>query len=62
MQPAYYEEFRRNKEEISGLMLDDAVTNRGSQFRIPTVYYVVLSQMNLMEELLFLENQIEQII
>ena len=35
MQPAYYENFKEIKKKI-WLMLDDAVTNRGSQFRIPT--------------------------
>ena len=35
MQPAYYEDFNEIKKKIWS-MLDDAVTNRGSQFRIPT--------------------------
>ena len=35
MQPAYYEDFIEIKKKI-WLMLDDAITNRGSQFRIPT--------------------------
>ena len=35
MQPAYYENFNEIKKKI-WLMLDDAITNRGSQFRIPT--------------------------
>ena len=35
MQPAYYEDFNEIKKKI-WLMLDDAVTNRNSQFRIPT--------------------------
>ncbi len=35
MQPAYYEDFIEIKKKIWS-MLDDAVTNRGSQFRIPT--------------------------
>ena len=35
MQPAYYEDFREIKKKIWS-MLDDAVTNRSSQFRIPT--------------------------
>ncbi|MDB3888110.1 pyridoxamine 5'-phosphate oxidase family protein [Candidatus Pelagibacter sp.] len=35
MQPAYYENFSEIKKKI-WLMLEDAVTNRGSQFRIPT--------------------------
>jgi len=35
MQPAYYEDFSEIKKKI-WLMLNDAVTNRGSQFRIPT--------------------------
>ncbi len=35
MQPAYYEDFTEIKKKIWS-MLDDAVTNRGSQFRIPT--------------------------
>ena len=35
MQPAYYEDFTEIKKKI-WLMLDDAVTNRSSQFRIPT--------------------------
>jgi len=34
MQPAYYENFKEIKKKI-WLMLDDAVTNRSSQFRIP---------------------------
>ena len=34
MQPAYYEDFSEIKKKI-WLMLDDAVTNRNSQFRIP---------------------------
>ena len=34
MQPAYYEDFKEIKKKIWS-MLDDAVTNRGSQFRIP---------------------------
>ena len=34
MQPAYYEDFKEIKKKI-WLMLDDAVTNRSSQFRIP---------------------------
>ena len=41
-------------------MLDNAVKDRGSPFRIP-VLFVVISQI-LMEELLFLENQIRKII
>ena len=35
MQPAYYEDFTEIKKKIWS-MLDDAVTNRTSQFRIPT--------------------------
>ena len=35
MQPAYYENFNEIKKKI-WLMLNDAVTNRASQFRIPT--------------------------
>jgi pyridoxamine 5'-phosphate oxidase len=35
MQPAYYEDFTEIKKKI-WLLLDDAVTNRSSQFRIPT--------------------------
>ena len=35
MQPAYYEDFSEIKKKI-WLMLNDAITNRGSQFRIPT--------------------------
>ncbi len=35
MQPAYYEDFDEIKKKIWS-MLDDAVTNRSSQFRIPT--------------------------
>ena len=35
MQPAYYEDFGEIKKKIWS-MLDDAVTNRSSQFRIPT--------------------------
>ena len=35
MQPAYYEDFNEIKSKIWS-MLDDAITNRGSQFRIPT--------------------------
>ena len=35
MQPAYYEDFYEIKKKI-WLMLDDAVKNRASQFRIPT--------------------------
>jgi len=35
MQPAYYEDFSEIKKKI-WLMLDDAVKNRNSQFRIPT--------------------------
>ena len=34
MQPAYYEDFKEMKKKIWS-MLDDAVTNRSSQFRIP---------------------------
>ena len=34
MQPAYYEDFKEIKKKIWS-MLDDAVTNRRSQFRIP---------------------------
>ena len=34
MQPAYYEDFNEIKKKI-WLMLDDAITNRSSQFRIP---------------------------
>jgi len=34
MQPAYYEDFKEIKKKIWS-MLDDAVTNRGSTFRIP---------------------------
>ena len=34
MQPAYYEDFKEIKKKI-WLMLDDGVTNRSSQFRIP---------------------------
>ena len=35
MQPAYYEDFNEIKKNI-WLMLDDAISNRASQFRIPT--------------------------
>ena len=35
MQPAYYEDFNEIKKKI-WLMLDDAITHRASQFRIPT--------------------------
>ena len=35
MQPAYYEDFNEIKKKI-WLMIDDAITNRNSQFRIPT--------------------------
>jgi len=35
MQPAYYEDFTEIKKKI-WLLLDNAVTNRSSQFRIPT--------------------------
>ncbi len=35
MQPAYYEDFNEIKKKV-WLMLDDAITNRASQFRIPT--------------------------
>ena len=35
MQPAYYEDFNEIKKKI-WLMLGNAVTNRDSQFRIPT--------------------------
>ena len=35
MQPAYYEDFNEIKKKI-WFMLDDAITNRSSQFRIPT--------------------------
>ena len=35
MQPAYYEDFAEIKKKI-WLMLNDAITNRNSQFRIPT--------------------------
>ena len=34
MQPAYYEDFKEIKKKI-WLMLDDAVNNRNSTFRIP---------------------------
>ena len=34
MQPAYYENFVEIKKKI-WLMLDDAITNRASPFRIP---------------------------
>ena len=34
MQPAYYEDFNEIKKKI-WLMLDDAITNRSSQFRLP---------------------------
>ena len=34
MQPAYYEDFKEIKKKIWS-MLDDAVTNRSSHFRIP---------------------------
>jgi len=34
MQPAYYEDFEEIKNKIWS-MLDDAVTNRNSSFRIP---------------------------
>ena len=35
MQPAYYEDFTEIKKKIWS-MLDNAVTDRSSQFRIPT--------------------------
>ena len=35
MQPAYYENFSEIKKKI-WLMLEDAISNRNSQFRIPT--------------------------
>jgi 3-hydroxyisobutyrate dehydrogenase len=35
MQPAYYEDFNEIKKKI-WFMLEDAITNRASQFRIPT--------------------------
>ena len=59
MQPAYYEDFNEIKKKI-WLMLEDAVTNRGSQFRIPLLFVVI--NLILMEELLYLENQIRKII
>ena len=34
MQPAYYEDFKEIKKKI-WLMLNDAITNRSSPFRIP---------------------------
>ena len=34
MQPAYYEDLKEIKKKIWS-MLDDAVTNRSSQFRVP---------------------------
>ena len=36
MQPAYYEDFNEIKKKI-WLMLNDAITNRSAQFRIPTL-------------------------
>ena len=50
MQPAYYE----NLEEIQNKywsMLDDAVTNRVSPFRIPVFIFDI--KMKLMDELMF---------
>ena len=50
MQPAYYE----NLEEIQNKywsMLDDAVTNRGSPFRIPV--FMCAIKMKLMENSCF---------
>ena len=59
MQPAYYE----NLEEIQNKywsMLDDAVTNRGSPFRIPV--FICAHQDEVDVELLFYVNQIGKII
>ena len=47
MQPAYYEDFKEIKK--IWLMLDDAVTNRSSTFRIPI--FICGDQKILMEEL-----------
>jgi 3-hydroxyisobutyrate dehydrogenase len=59
MQPAYYE----NLEEIQNKywsMLDDAVTNRGSPFRIPV--FICAHQDEVDGRIVVLENQIEKII
>ena len=45
MQPAYYEDFSEIKKKI-WLMLEDAVSNRNSQFRIPTFMYGYGSEIN----------------
>ena len=37
MQPAYYEDFGEIKKKI-WLMLDDAVKNRASQFRLSLIH------------------------
>ena len=37
MQPAYYEDFKEIKKKIWS-MLDNAVTNRTSQFRVPVFF------------------------
>ena len=50
MQPAYYEDFIEIKKKI-WLMLDDAVKNRASQFRNPTLFVVMTIRS--MEELWF---------
>ena len=49
MQPAYYE----NLEEIQNKywsMLDDAVTNRGSQFRIPVFICANQNEIEILKE------------
>ena len=57
MQPAYYEDFKEIKKKIWS-MLENAVTNTSSQFRIPV--FICGDQKDSMEELQFLENLINQ--
>ena len=59
MQPAYYESLEEIQNKYWS-MLDDAVTNRGSPFRIPV--FICAHQDEVDGELLFYVNQIEQTI
>ena len=59
MQPAYYENFSEIKKKIWS-MLDDAVTNRSSQFRIPV--FVCGDQKEFDGRIVVLRNLINQMI
>ena len=59
MQPAYYEDFAEIQNKYWS-MLDDAVTNRSSPFRIPV--FICAHENEVDGRIVVLRNQIEKII